>query len=128
MTKNGNVVNEQMRKYKKCLGERSRHRGDKAGQSKHYSLEYTQRRWQPKTEHICPGESQKGYGFRNTKFENRRINATYMHKITTPCHPLNPWCSTDRPEYQRVCHWWNQVNKKGNASSLECLHHPSANI
>lgn len=31
MTKNGNVVNEQMRKHKKFLGERSGHRNDKAG-------------------------------------------------------------------------------------------------
>lgn len=73
MTKNGNVVNEQMRKYKKFLGERSRHRSDKAGQSKHYSLEYTQRGLQPKTEHKYPGESQKGQGFKKTKFDEMRL-------------------------------------------------------
>lgn len=59
MTKKGNVANKQMRKYKKFLGKSSRHRNDKAGQSKHCSLEYSQRQLQPKTEHICPGESQK---------------------------------------------------------------------
>lgn len=31
MTKNGNVVNEQVRKHKAFLGKRSGHRSDKAG-------------------------------------------------------------------------------------------------
>lgn len=91
MTKNRKVVNEQMRKYNKCLEERS----GQAGESKPY-LGVHSKGITAKRRDYLP-EAQKAERFKKTKFDElrlwkeRRTNAKHIYTTTTiPCHPPNP--------------------------------------